>query len=514
MNGKNQTIKSFNPATGEFLGEVPIATLEEIDGVVSKAKQASKSWINTSFKERAEFLLRIRDIIFKRSEEIADLIVAEVGKPKIEAVLAEVFGVLDSLTYYAKNAERLLSDKTFRLPRFRGGSKTAITFEPIGVVAIIAPWNYPFYICLNGTIQSLITGNTVVLKPSGKTPLVGEKIKEILSEAGLPEGVVTIVHGDGEIGKCLIKSDVNKILFTGSVSTGRKIMRDSAERLHSITLELGGSDPALVLSDALLDRASSGVVWGRFFNAGQSCCSVKRVYVLKDIASEFIDEVVSKVKGIRTGNGMDSKTEMGPLIDRKQLTTVQDQVEDAKLKGAEILCGGKQLKDLGELFYAPTVLLNVNSSMKVLNEEVFGPVLPIVTVKNEEEAILEANNTDFGLASSIWTRNMSRGWQIAKRLQAGTVWINDVMVMAPQMPWKGIKYSGLGQTSSYFGLLDFTNIKTICANHGKKEREDHWYPYPESILDFFRNTIKLSFSSNTTEKLKALIRVLRREGLE
>lgn len=513
MNEKNHTIKSFNPATGEFLGEVPITTLEEIDGVVSKAKQASESWTNTSFKERAEFLLLMRDIIFKRSEEIADLIVAEVGKPKIEAMLAEVFGVLDGLTYYAKNAERLLSDKTFRLPRFRGGSKTAITFQPMGVVAIIAPWNYPFYICLNGIMQSLITGNTVVLKPSDRAPLVGEKIKEILSEVGLPKGVVSIVQGDGEIGKYLIKSDVNKILFTGSVATGKKIMRDSAERLHSITLELGGSDPALILSDARLDRASSGVVWGRFFNAGQSCCAVKRVYVVEDIASEFIDEVVSKVKEIRIGNGMDPKTEMGPLIDRRQLNTVQDQVEDAKSKGAEILCGGKQLKDLGELFYAPTILVNVNPSMRVLKEEVFGPVLPIVTVKNEEEGILQANNTDFGLGASVWTRDINRGWKIAKRLQAGTVWVNNVMVMAPQMPWKGIKYSGLGQTSSYFGLLDFTNIKTICVSHGKKEREDHWYPYPESILDFFRNTIRLSFSSHTTERLKALIKVMRREGL-
>lgn len=512
MDYKGQTIRSFNPATGEFLGEVQAATPEEITQVVDKAKRASVGWANTSFRQRAKLLLKIREVVFKRADEIGDLIVAEVGKPKMEVMLSEVVAITDVLTYYAKNAGRLLRDKNFRLPFFRGGAKTKITLNPMGVVGIIAPWNHPFYICLSGTIQSLITGNTTVLKPSEKTPLVGHKIMEVLREAGFPEGVFNVVFGDREIGECLVRSEIDKVLFTGSAAAGRRIMRNSSERLHSITLELGGSDPALVLSDAHVDNAVSGVIWGRFFNAGQSCCAVKRVYVEEGIASEFIDKLVSKAKRIRVGNGMDPKTEMGPLIDRSQLNTLQDQVEDARSKGANILCGGEQLKDLGELFYAPTVLTNVNPSMRVLNEEVFGPALPVATVKNEEEAIFEANNTDFGLAASIWTNDLDRGRRIARRLQAGTVWVNDVMVIEPRMPWKGIKQSGIGQTSSYFGLLDFINVKTISVNR-EEHRQVYWYPCPASALGYFKNAMTIVSSPSIAERLRALIKVIKREGL-
>lgn len=506
---EQSTIKSYNPATGEVLGEVRISTKEDVAEAVFKSKKAFKNWSKTSFKERVAILLKVKDIILKETDEITNLIVSEVGKPRIEALTGEVFRVLELIDYYTKNAEKLLKSETIRLPWYYRGTRNILLFEPKGVVGIISPWNFPFYICFNITVQALITGNTVVLKPSEWTPLTAEKIKEILKKSGLPEDVFIVVQGDGRTGQYLVESDVNKIVFTGSVATGKKIMSVSSEKLHSITLELGGSDACIILEDADIERASSGVVWGRFLNAGQACGAVKRVYVVENIAKEFIEKVVSKTKKIKVGNGLDPETEMGPLISKEQLELIIGQVEDAKAKGAKILCGGKQLTEIGELFYVPTVLTNVNHEMRVMREETFGPVLPIMTVKDEEEAIRLANDSDFGLSGSVWTKGLEKGKEIAKKLQTGTVWVNNLLITSPKTPWVGIKNSGLGQIGSFYGLLEFVNIKNISLSSSKKKREDYWYPYTELKLEYFKNAKNLIFSSNIVEKFKALLKSLR-----
>ncbi len=509
---KKIAIRSYNPATGEVLGEVKTSSPEDVADAVSRSKKAFKIWSKISFKEKATILLKAKNVILEESNEITDLIVKEVGKPKIEALTGEVFGVLEAIDYYAKNAEKLLKSETIGLPWYKGGVKNTFLFEPKGVVGVISPWNYPFYTCLKIIIQALITGNTVILKPSEWTPLIAEKIKEILEKSGLPKDVFIVLQGEGRIvGQCLVESDINKIAFTGSVATGKKIMSASAEKLHSITLELGGSDPCIVLDDADLERASSGVVWGRFLNAGQVCGAVKRVYVVESVAEAFIDKVVSKTMKIRVGNGLDPETEMGPLISKEQLETIIRQVKDAKSNGANILCGGKQLKELGELFYAPTVLVDVNPEMKVLKEETFGPIMPITIVKDEDEAIKLANDSEFGLGGSIWTGDLKKGKKLAEQLQAGTIWINNVLVLDPRTPWIGIKNSGMGQTDSFYGLLEFVNIKNISVSNSKKRMEDYWHPYSAHNLKYFNSAKNLVFSDNLFGKFKALLRMRKKK---
>ncbi|CEG11508.1 Succinate-semialdehyde dehydrogenase (NAD(P)+) [groundwater metagenome] len=500
---EQSTIKSHNPATGEVLGEVEVSTKQNVTDAVSRAKKAFGNWSKTSFKERAAILLEAKNIILEESDEITDLIVSEVGKPRIEALTGEIFEIIECIEYYSKNSEKLLGAKTIKFPWYRGGIKSTLKFEPKGVVGIISPWNYPFYLMFNAIIQALITGNTVVIKPSEWAPLIAEKIKEILDETGLPKDVFTVVQGDGRVGQYLTESDVDKIVFTGSVATGKKIMATAAEKLHSVTLELGGSDPCIVLEDADIEIASSGVVWGRFLNAGQVCCAVKRVYVVESVAEEFIDKVVSKTGKIKVGNGLDSETEMGPLINKWQLETIIKQVNDATSKGAKILYGGKRLEELGGLFYAPTVLVDVNHEMKVMKEETFGPVLSIMTVKNREDAVRLANDSEFGLSGSIWTKDLKKGKELAEKLRVGTIWINNVIVMNPRIPWVGIKNSGLGQTGSFYGLLEFVNIKNIIITCQKKQ--DHWYPYSSSTLKYYKNAEKLVFSGKILEKFKSLL---------
>lgn len=502
INQQTNTIKSYNPATGEMIGEVPVTGQREVKDAIDSAKKAFPEWSTLSFKARAAYLQKATSIIIRDSDEIAELITRETGKPKAESMATEVFVVLEEIKYWTHGTEKMLREENVKHGFIQKDIKSKIAFEPLGVIGAILPWNFPFSSCFTSLIPALMSGNTVILKPSEYAPFCALKAANILKESGIPENVITILTGDGSTGRLLVESDVDRICFTGSVGTGKRIIQGSNNSFHPVTLELGGKDPAIICEDADLERASNGVVWGAFMNAGQTCASVERVYVVEETAERFIRKVVEKTKRLRVGNGLDPDIDIGPLANRKQLDTVLSHVEDAVNKGAEILTGGEQMEELSDLFYAPTILINVNHDMLIITEETFGPVLPIMVVKNTEEAISLSNDSKFGLASSVWTQDIANGERIARKIKAGTCWINHLLHIGPRTPWGGTKESGIGRAGSRYGLLDFVSIKHVSIDFSKKPNMWWWYPYNISQLGLFRGIFKMFFADNIMDKLK------------
>jgi succinate-semialdehyde dehydrogenase/glutarate-semialdehyde dehydrogenase len=355
--------------------------------------------------------------------------------------------------------------------------KILITYKPLGVVGIITPWNGPFILALNPTVQALMAGNTVVIKPSDVTPFSGKLVGELFADAGLPRDVLTIVEGDGETGAALVDSGVNKISFTGSVRTGRKVGEACGRNLIPCTLELGGKDPMIVCGDADLERAVGGAVFGAFMNTGQFCCSTERVYVVESIADEFTRRVLEKVKSLRQGR--EGEYDLGPMIWPQQLDVIERQVEDARKKGAKILCGGKRNKELGDMFYEATVLTDVTHDMAIMSEETFGPVLPIVRVKDEAEALRLANDSTYGLSSTVWTRDEDKAIRLAKQVESGSVCVNDSSITygAVEAPFGGRKTSGVGQVNGETGLRGYAYATPIIIERFNPKEEVVWYPY-------------------------------------
>jgi len=479
-------IKSINPGTLEVVGEIPNMTEKHVAAAISSARSVQKQWENMGFKKRAEILLRARDIILEETDEIAALISKENGKPIVEAVGNDIMPVLDLMTYFAKNAEKLLKKERIKLGKWTVmGRYSHLEFYPFGVVGVIAPWNYPLSIPLGEVAMALIVGNTVVLKPSEYTSLVGLKIKDIFERAKLPQDVLHIVTGDGATGAAVVSGGCDKIAFTGSVATGKKIMAACAENLTSLTLELGGKDPFIVFEDADIDAASSAAVWGAFSNSGQICASVERVYVHDKIFDQFTDQVVKKTEMLRQGLGSSLDIDVAAMTAEMQLKKVKEQVEDAKNRGATVLCGGDVNRDLKGYFYSPTVITGVDHSFAVVNEETFGPVMPIMKFSQEKEVIQLANDSHYALNAYIWAGNRARARRVASQLVAGTVNINEsVFTFAlPQTPWGGPKESGMGRTHGAFGLLDLVEVRHIHENKRPAKRNFFWwYGYgPEKL---------------------------------
>jgi acyl-CoA reductase-like NAD-dependent aldehyde dehydrogenase len=351
------------------------------------------------------------------------------------------------------------------------------------VIGVISPWNYPWSIPFGEMALALMAGNGVVLKPASLTPLIGERIVRAFERAGLPEGLVRAVHGPGT-GAALVESSVSKVFFTGSVEVGRGVGEACARQLKGSVLELGGKDPMIVLPDANIDHAIAGALWGGFANAGQSCSGIERVYVLREVSERFIAGVVAGARDLRVGDPMGWDTEIGPMVTREQFDLVSELVEDALATGATMRCGGPvEVPDFPDAaFYAPTILTGVTHDMRIMREEIFGPVVPIIVVDSEDEAVALANDSRFGLGASVWTSDRPKAERIARELEAGMVWINDHMFShgACQCSWGGVKDSGLGRTHSKFGLYECVNIK-LRVWEPSKVRNPWWHPYDETL---------------------------------
>lgn len=506
---KGNEIISYNPATGEEIGKIANTSAEEVEIAVENARKAFQIWRKTSFSERKKFVMRAREIILAEMDEIALLISNESGKPVAEALSMEIAPVLDLMQYFARNAEKLLRPRKVNIGLYSLlGRSSKIVYQPLGVVGIIPAWNYPFSIPLGETAMALMAGNTVVLKPSELTSFIGLKIGEVFEKAGTLENTVQVVTGDGNTGAALVESAPDKIMFTGSVATGKKIAESAAKNLTSVVLELGGKDPMVVFADANLELAAEGAVWGAFCNAGQSCSSVERLYVEESAAEKLTDLIVEKTEKLKLGKGNEDTTDIGAMSSERQLKIVEDHVSDFEKSGAKILTGGKH----HELFFEPTVISNADNSMRGMREETFGPTLPIATFKTEEEAIKLANDTEFGLTASVWTGDLKKGKRVAGQIEAGSVCVNEVLYThgIGQTPWGGFKNSGRGRTHGVEGLMELVQPQHVHVNKLAILPDAWWFPYGKNAIETFKGFAKYFASGSVFQTLKLMPRLLKR----
>lgn len=507
----NQTaaneIVSYNPATGAEVGRVGNHSTAEVFAAVASAKSAHQSWKQTSFQERGKFIKRAAQVLYAEMDEIAALVSDEMGKPVTEAISTEIAPVLDLMQFFARSTAKMLKPEKINIGFFGLIGRTSkIVYQPLGVVGIISPWNYPLAIPLGETVMALMAGNCVVLKPSELTPLVGLKIGEIFRQAGLPENVLQIVTGDGQTGAALVKSGVNKIMFTGSVATGKKIAAAAAENLTPVVLELGGKDPMIVCADANLENAARAAVWGAFANSGQTCAAVERCYVHESVAPEFIEKVVTLTKNLRQDYGSNENAEIGSMSSEAQLQIVENHMNNAAANGAKILTGGKRNSNFDGAFFEPTVLTHINHDFQAVREETFGPTLPIMTFADEAEAVKMANDSEFGLTASVWTRNIAKGKQIAVQIEAGTVTVNEVLYThgIAQTPWGGVKQSGYGRTHGKLGLMELVSSQHIHVNHLSQFPDLWWFNYSPNARNLFKSLAQF-FASGLTGSIKSLL---------
>lgn len=518
ITASDRVIRVTNPATEGTLMEFTCATAEDVNTAVTEARAAQKQWAGTPVAERVKVLRSFQGALFRKKSEVAALISDESGKPRVEALLTEVVVTLDAVNFYAREAPGFLRPQ--HVPHANPMMKTKrgwLVREPHGVVGIISPWNYPFSIPASEVMAALATGNAVVLKPSEFTPLTALKLKALLEEAGLPEGLLQVVAGDGATGAALVDAPIDKLIFTGSVATGKKIAKAAAVKLMPVVLELGGKDPMVVLEDADLEVASSAAVWGAYMNAGQTCLSVERCYVHKDIYEKFVEMCVAKTKALRVGRGDDPEVDVGPLIHEQQLRTVEDQIREAIAGGAKVLTGGHRLPDKGANFYAPTVLVDVHHGMQVMREETFGPLLPIMSFATEAAGVALANDCVFGLAASVWTRDQARGQRMARQIQAGTVMVNDVITCfgISEAPHGGVKASGMGRTHGRAGLEEMVKTKYVDSEMLPGVAKVWWFGYGREFHQQMEGFVDFLFSSDWTRRIAGGVRSLkafRRKG--
>ncbi|HEX8142090.1 MAG TPA: aldehyde dehydrogenase family protein [Pyrinomonadaceae bacterium] len=506
-------IVSRDAATGEELGRAEIATAEDVAGAVAAARQAQGHWARRSFRERGRIIMSARKLVLDEMEQIARLISRETGKPQIEAISMEITPTLDLMRFFARRTARLLKPEKIEIGQYGLMGRTSrIVYQPLGVIGIISPWNFPWAIPLGEVVMALMAGNAVVLKPSELTPLTGLKIKEVFTRAGLPEGLLHVLTGDGRTGAALVEARVDKLMFTGSVSTGRRVAVAAAQQLIPVVLELGGKDPMIVLEDADLRQAARAAVWGAFANSGQACASVERLYVHERVAPQLIERILAETRSLRQNIGTVEETDIGAMSSERQLRIVEDHVKDALAQGARALTGGRRAPGLPGPFYEPTVLTGVDHTMTVMREETFGPVLPVMTFKTEEEAIRLANDSVFGLTASVWTKNVARGRKIALRMEAGTVMVNEVLYThgIAQTPWGGMKQSGLGRTHGRLGLLELVAPQHIHVNRLASLPDFWWFGYTPQAASLFRGFARRFATGNPLQTSLLLPRMLRR----
>jgi acyl-CoA reductase-like NAD-dependent aldehyde dehydrogenase len=486
---------------------------EEVARAVVRARAVQRAWANVSFRERGRVVMRARKVILAELEEIALLISRETGKPVSEAIALEITPSLDLMQYFARTAGRQLRRHRIYIGQYGlMGRYSYIVYQPLGVVGIISPWNFPWAIPLGEVVMALMAGNAVVLKPSRLTALTGLKIKEVFQRAGLPEGLLQVITGDGSTGAALVEAGVDKIMFTGSVATGKSVAQAAARHLTPVVLELGGKDPMIVLDDANIEIAARAAVWGAFANAGQACAAVERCYVQESIAPRFLECVTAETKKLRQDVGTKADVDVGAMSSEAQLRVVEDHVNDAVAKGAQVLTGGRRAAGLNGSFYEPTVLKNVDHRMGVMREETFGPVLPLMTFKTDDEAVRLANDSTFGLTASVWTRNIARGKKLAGQIEAGTVMVNEVLYThgIAQTPWGGVKQSGLGRTHGRLGLLELVTPQHIHVNRLAFLPDLWWFRYTPGAGRLFRGFARRFASGSIWQSSLLLPQMIRR----
>jgi len=507
-----EKIESLNPATLEPLGEACLASSEECHQALQAAKKAFPAWRELSLREKRKIFIEAKKILLQRKNEVARLITAEKGTPFPESLSVEVLGALEALDYYSRNLKKTFQPKKMKHHVILFSHKKSLfRFEPLGVTLIISPWNFPFLIPFCDILSAIASGNTVVFRPSTSTPFTALLVGDILIQAGLPPGVLNIVTCKiPQAEEIVLNPDIQTILFTGSVSTGKRISELASRNLTHIVLELGGKDPMIVLKDADLERASRGAVWAAFMNTGQSCGSVERLYVAREIADDLIERTLDHVKELKTGNPMEPGIDMGPMTILSQLRIVEEHVKDAVEKGAQVLHGGARIEEYPGYFFQPTVLSGVDHSMKVMKEETFGPVLPIMVFSEPEEAVSLANDSDYGLTASVWTRDKKMAAWMAERIEAGTITVNDHMYSfaEPGAIWGGIKQTGRGYSHGPFGLQELMNIKFISHDFSRKKTQTWWYPYSAQWPKLLEKSLVLFHHHRISNKIKTMISLL------
>jgi acyl-CoA reductase-like NAD-dependent aldehyde dehydrogenase len=500
--GIEPSIRVKSPATGAPLADYPVADRAAVAAAVARARESQESWAALGFAERARILRRVRDRFVDAKDRICEVVSAETGKPRHDVVTNELLFLCDAVGFWGRRAARYLADERAR-PHLLKNKRVYVSYHPYPVVGIIGPWNFPFNLTIGEAIPALMAGAAVVIKPSEVTPgsaLVGA---ELAAAAGLPAGLLQVVTGYGETGQHLIDL-ADMICFTGSTTTGRKVAARCGEQLKPCSLELGGKDPMIVLGDADLERASNACVYGGLVNAGQVCISVERVYVEERVYDAFVQKVVDKVRHVRQGPPDAGLVEVGSMTFPPQIDKVERHVRDAVAQGARVLVGGKRRADLPGLFFEPTVLVDVRHDMEVMREETFGPVIPIMRVRDEDEAVRLANDSRYGLDASVWSKDAARGARVARRVQSGAVCVNDVMVnfAVTEVPMGGWKESGLGHRHGPGGIRKFCAQQTVVIDRFGTRSEVNWWPITAGKVKLFRRALNL-FGSGWRRKLFA-----------
>lgn len=504
-------IVSINPATEEELGRVRVMHRADVDLAIQNARHAFVSWSHIPLAGRRRYLQRLIDLVVEEKTAMAELIAREQGKPVAEALAAEIVPVLAVLRYLVKHGPGQLRNEAIANEMILFvHKKSQYRFVPYGVVAIISPWNFPFSVPLPQIAAALLAGNTVLFKPAPASVLIGKKIADLLCAAGLPQNTVhTLFLNDGDAPYLTEHDGIDKIIFTGSTAVGHKVMASAAKHVRPVILELGGKDAAVVAADADVERAAKGIVWGSLFASGQVCASVERVYVEKPIAEQFIKACLQEMQKLRVGDPMLEGVDIGPLTTREQLDKVIEHVLDAVQKGARLLHGGARVGERG-FFFQPTLLVDVNHTMKVMSEETFGPILPIMVVDSLDEAIHCANDSLYGLSAFGWTQSRQTAERLMSELEAGTVLINDSTMTwgEPTAPWVGFKRSGVGLTRSRFGLLEMVQLKYVSYDTGGNKYNMWWFPYAGGKM-LFLNAVDLLYKPLGKAKARGLMTLLR-----
>lgn len=494
-----QTFEVKNPSTGAVLSELPVFGPDEVQAEVTKARTAGRAWAEKTVAQRCAALWPVTQAIARRTDELVETIHQENGKVGMDALSLDVGASLLVMNYFLENGPRILADEPIRLATARHRA-SYLTYRPKGVIGIITPWNFPFFMPAADVSMALIAGSAVVLKPSEVTPLSALLLKKCYDEAGVDPDLFRVVTGLGPTGAALIEAQPDHLVFTGAVATGRRVGVACAERLIPYTLELGGKAPAVVLEDADLDRASNAIVWGGFANSGQICASVERVYAVEPVYDALVQKVTDATLKLTVGE----KGEVGSLTWPRQREIVEALVADAKQKGARVMTGGHRTGDPAGLYYAPTVLADCDHQMEVMKAEIFGPVVPMMKVKDAEEALRLANDSHLGLAGYLFTKDKEQARHFAERLEVGSVMVNDVLSCAgvPEMPWGGIKHSGLGVVRSDRGLKELSHARHINMDRVPPlERDPYWYPYTGPREKRIRSALKRLFDDSLGGKL-------------